>query len=400
MSSGDTLRSCGERIEELIEASAAGGPVAQERAEELVRLVVDLYGSGLERVIEIAREAGALDAAIREQFVADELVAGLLLVHGLHPDHPVERDEHAVPSTETLQSCGERIEQIVDASAAGGPMAKDRAEELVRVVVDLYGSGLERILEITYDAGALDDALLEQLADDGLVASLLLVHGLHPYDIVERVERALDKVRPYMGSHGGDVDLVGVDTDGVVTLQMKGSCDGCPSSAVTLELAVETAIMEAAPEITKIEVVEATAAPATPNLIPVSALSARLRQDEAATAASSGASWETLPDLSELAVGALLHTPAAGTAVVITRIGTDYYAYRDQCPACESTFAGAAVERALGGAHVITCPKCRSHYDVRAAGRGLDDASRHLLPLPILKRDGEFQVAVSVAVPA
>lgn len=399
MSSGETLRSCGERIEQLIEASAAGGPVAKDRAEELVRLVVDLYGAGLERILDVAREAGSRDDSLLERYAADELVAGLLLVHGLDPAVEVQRSEQELAAQETLRSCGERIEQLVEASAASGPAARDRAEELVRVVVDLYGSGIERLLEITYDAGVLDEALLERLADDSLVASLLLVHGLHPYDIVERVERALDKVRPYMGSHGGDVDLVGIDADGVVTLQMKGSCDGCPSSAVTLELAVETAIMEAAPEISKIEVVEAAPMPATPNLIPVSALSARLRQEEAA-ATSSGASWETLPDLNDLAVGALLHTTAAGLAVVITRIANDFYAYRDTCPSCESTFSGAAVERALGGAHVITCPGCRSHYDIRAAGRGLDDPTRHLSPLPVLKRDGEFQVAVSVAVPA
>ncbi|MGB9378558.1 MAG: NifU family protein [Mycobacteriales bacterium] len=396
MSSAETLTSCGERIEQLIEASAAGGPVARDRAEEVVRLVVDLYGTGLSRVLEIGHEAQALTPALLDEFAADELVAGLLTVHGLHPHDPVAAGEQELPSTETLRSCGERVEQLVEASAASGPAAKERTEELVRLVVDLYGSGLERLLEITHESGVLSDDLLERLADDELVASLLLVHGLHPYDVVERVERALNKVRPYMGSHGGDVDLVSVDVDGVVTLQMKGSCDGCPSSAVTLELAVETAIMEAAPEITKIEVVEATAAPSSPNLIPVSALSVRLRQEEPA----SSASWETLPDLADLAVGGLLHTDAGSLAVVITRLGSDYYAYRDRCPACESTFRGASVERALGGATVITCPKCRSHYDVKAAGRGLDDSSRHLSPLPVLKRDGEFQVAVSVAVPA
>jgi len=307
-------------------------------------------------------------------------------------------------SAEALRSCGERIEQLIEASAAGGPVAKDRAEELVRLVVELYGSGLERVLEIAHEAGVLDDALLERLAGDDLVASLLLVHGLHPYDVVGRVERALDKVRPYLGSHGGDVDLLGVNADGVVTLQMKGSCDGCPSSAVTLELAVETAIMEAAPEINRIEVVESAPVPPTPNLIPVSALSARLRQDDSAGAApgASGetASWQALPDLGDLALGGLLHTEVAGLAVVVTRLGTDFYAYRDRCPSCESAFAGASVERALGGATVITCPKCRSHYDVRAAGRGLDDISHHLSPLPVLKRDGEFQVAVPMAMSA
>ena len=72
------------------------------------------------------------------------------------------------------------------------------------------------------------------------MASLLLVHGLHPYDVETRVARALDGVRPYLGSHGGDVELLGVTDDGVVRLRLLGSCDGCPSSSVTLKLAVET----------------------------------------------------------------------------------------------------------------------------------------------------------------
>ena len=62
------------------------------------------------------------------------------------------------------------------------------------------------------------------------MAGLLLVHGLHPYDVQTRVARALDSVRPYLGSHGGDVELLGVDAEGVVTLRMLGNCDGCPSS--------------------------------------------------------------------------------------------------------------------------------------------------------------------------
>ena len=79
------------------------------------------------------------------------------------------------------------------------------------------------------------------------------------------MRRALDSVRPYLGSHGGDVEVLAVDGDaGVVTLRMLGSCDGCASSSVTLELAVQAAIEEAAPEITRIDVEGgADAAPST-----------------------------------------------------------------------------------------------------------------------------------------
>ncbi len=98
------------------------------------------------------------------------------------------------------------------------------------------------------------------MAGDPLVSSLLLVHGLHPYGVEDRVETALEEVRPYLGSHGGDVRLVEVTDEGVVHLEMLGSCDGCGSSAATLEDAVEGAIRTAAPEITAIEL-DAGAAP-------------------------------------------------------------------------------------------------------------------------------------------
>ncbi|CAN5256890.1 hypothetical protein BH18ACT9_BH18ACT9_01960 [soil metagenome] len=125
-----------------------------------------------------------------------------------------------------LRATGERIDTLLDASGAGGVVARERAEELVRLVADLYGAGMERILDIVYEAGGLDEEVLASLAADDLVASLLLVHGLHPYDVGQRVELALEGVRPYLGSHGGDVELLGVRDDGVVRLRLLGSCDG------------------------------------------------------------------------------------------------------------------------------------------------------------------------------
>ncbi|MEP6696205.1 MAG: NifU family protein [Pseudonocardiales bacterium] len=307
-----------------------------------------------------------------------------------------------MPSPSDLRAGGERIEHLLEASAAGGPLAKERAEELVRLVVELYGAGLERVLELVHDAGGLNDEALEALADDDLVCSLLLVHGLHPYSVEERIERALIKVRPYLGSHGGDVELLGVTEDGVVQLRLKGSCDGCASSSVTLKLAVEGAIEEAAPEIIRIEVESPSAAPVTAgatNLIPVSALTARLRPAE--TDPANAPSWEPLPDLAGIAVGELRRVIVGQSVpVVIGRVGTDLYAYRDNCPACSSTVFGGVIERGLGGGAVITCPQCRNHYDVRQAGRGIEDAGLHLDPLPLLDRGGVMEIAVPTAVPA
>jgi Fe-S cluster biogenesis protein NfuA len=174
---------------------------------------------------------------------------------------------------------GERIERLLEASAASGPVALERAEELVRLVVELYGAGLERLMEIAYEAGVLDDEVLSALAADELVSGLLLVHGLHPYGLQDRVEQALESVRPYFESHGGDMRLIDVSNEGVVRLALIGSCDGCASSSATLELTVEEAIRAAAPEVVQIEI-EPSGGAATPQLsglISVDQLSARLR---------------------------------------------------------------------------------------------------------------------------
>jgi Fe-S cluster biogenesis protein NfuA len=210
----------------------------------------------------------------------------------------VIREGDPVDQRHNLRATGERIESLLDAASAGGLLVRERSEELVRLVVDLYGAGLERVLEILHEHGRLDDQILDALTDDDLVASLLLVHGLHPDDVATRVKRALEGVRPYLGSHGGDVELLGISDEGVVRLRLLGSCDGCASSSATLTQAVEGAVLEAAPEVTGIEV----GAPTVPaeavragELIPLDRL--RVRHSNGTVAALS--EWQPAPVLSD-----------------------------------------------------------------------------------------------------
>jgi Fe-S cluster biogenesis protein NfuA len=158
-----------------------------------------------------------------------------------------------MPAPQNLRATGERIEQLLDElQATADPRSFDRAQELLRLVSDLYGGGLARVVELAREQAP---GLIEAFVADDLVASLLLVHGLHPASVASRVEEALAQVRPFLASHGGDVELLGIDPDaGAVHLRLLGSCDGCPSSAVTLQMAVERAIVEAAPEIIRIDV--------------------------------------------------------------------------------------------------------------------------------------------------
>ena len=304
-------------------------------------------------------------------------------------------------SESDLRATGERIEVLLEAASTGGRVARERAEELVRLVVDLYGAGLERLLEIVDESGRLDDVLLDRLAADDLVASLLAVHGLHPDAVETRVARALEGVRPYLGSHGGDVEFLGVTEEGVVRLRMLGSCDGCPSSSVTLTLAVETAIQAAAPEVNGIEVEEAPGGSAPGGsgpVIPVTALRSRLDGNGAP-----GRGWTTVDGLGALAPGQVAAFSVAGTAVVGARIGADLFAYRDRCPVCGGNLADGVLARRLGGRAgdaVLRCPTCSAHFDVRQAGRGLDGTDDHLDPIPLLVTDGVAALAVPGAVGA
>jgi Fe-S cluster biogenesis protein NfuA len=163
-------------------------------------------------------------------------------------------------TAQDLRTIGDTIERRLDElRAVADPRLYDRAEELLRLVTELYGAGLARIVDLV---GETSPAILERLVDDELVASLLVVHGLHPDGLTARIEHSLEGVRPFLAQHGGDVELIDVDADaGAVLLRLLGNCDGCPSSAVTLQSAVERAIVEAAPEIVIIDVLKPESTP-------------------------------------------------------------------------------------------------------------------------------------------
>ena len=277
-----------------------------------------------------------------------------------------------------LRVAGDRIEELIgQLESSLDARAFEHVEELVNLVTELYGGGLARILELAGE----DVGLRDRLAADDLVASLLVLHDLHPLDLEARVRGALESVRPYLGSHGGDVEIVAVDGDeGVVILRMLGSCDGCASSSVTLELAVQQAIEEAAPEITRIEV-DAPAAPGGAST-PVSL--GRKPTPSTPMAPVYG--------LRSLAPGRVGPLEIDGVKLVVCRVGTQLYAYRSACPKCASALDTASVD-----GPVLRCAGCGAAYDLPRAGRSLDGDTTHLDPLPLVEDGGEVRIAVRAA---
>jgi Fe-S cluster biogenesis protein NfuA len=148
----------------------------------------------------------------------------------------------------------ERIETLIqEVSAFSDTHARETAEELMQCLLDMYGEGLARILEITTHAEAAGFALVKSFARDDLVGSLLLVHDLHPVDLETRVLRSLDEVRPQLKLHGGNVEYVKLE-EGVAYLRLEGSCHGCPSSTITLKQLIEESLYKIAPDLEGLEV--------------------------------------------------------------------------------------------------------------------------------------------------
>jgi Fe-S cluster biogenesis protein NfuA len=161
-----------------------------------------------------------------------------------------------------IQGQLERLEVLIqDIEELPDPTARAHARELVQSILGFHGVVLARLLDRIVEIGEPGRTLLDALATDQPVSSLLLLYGLHPHSLESRVEHALERVRPYLRSHGGNVELLGI-AEGVVRLRMLGSCNGCASSSLTFKLAIEEAIYAAAPDAVAIEVEGVAAAPA------------------------------------------------------------------------------------------------------------------------------------------
>ncbi len=159
------------------------------------------------------------------------------------------------PSNKEFQERLGRVEELLATlESAPSPEVREQVRELISSLLELHGTGLERVLSLVYDSGPSGMAVIDQLGNDPLVSGLLLLHGLHPLDLETRVRRAIEEVKPRLGLHGGSVELLGVSAEGRVHLKLQGNCHECPSSRLTLRFSIEEALFAAAPDLTGLDV--------------------------------------------------------------------------------------------------------------------------------------------------
>ncbi|HEX4010529.1 MAG TPA: NifU family protein [Solirubrobacteraceae bacterium] len=303
-------------------------------------------------------------------------------------------------TTQTRGDAGlvERVQDLQERLEACPPSAAtEAADELVTAVVQMYGVGLERIIAALQAAGEGGERIAAALADDELVATLLLIHDLHPVPLADRVQRALDSVRPYMESHGGNVELLSLQ-DGVARIHLQGSCSDCSASAVTLELAIKQALEEAAPDLEGLEVEGVAAQTAGSAGLPMVTGSARPSPTgmELPIAMAGPApappqpSWFDLDTVADLGAGSVAAVSVAGSQLVVANVDGTLLAYRDRCANC-----GTALHEGVLSGGALACPECHRSFFLPRAGRSLDDDHMQLEPVPLLRDEGRVRVALS-----
>jgi Fe-S cluster biogenesis protein NfuA/nitrite reductase/ring-hydroxylating ferredoxin subunit len=253
--------------------------------------------------------------------------------------------------------------------------------ELEALVETLEREGDERALLLLQLVDAIHRPALERIAagdiDDPIAQALLQMYDLAAPDDEVLVEEALDEVRPYIHSHGGQVELLGVSA-GVVELRMSGSCAGCAASAMTLKRGIEEALRKHYPGFKEVVAEEVDGAPG-PQLLQIENLRRPVFVDADAAA--------------ELEPGAVMATELDGIALLLANFEGEIYALRDGCPVDGGSLGGAR----LTAEGVIVCPWHNCAYDVRTGARVDGEEGEGLRVVPVAMKNGTVQVAVNVA---
>jgi Fe-S cluster biogenesis protein NfuA/nitrite reductase/ring-hydroxylating ferredoxin subunit len=272
----------------------------------------------------------------------------------------------------SVRASSERIETLLNQLAdSAPPPIVERVEDLLSSVMQMYGEVLGRVVESVGEDGQ------RALAEDSTVGPLLVLHDLHPDDVDTRVQRALDTVRPYLGSHAGGVSLSSVDPQGGVHLRLEGSCDGCPSSSLTVTQAIEDAVLAACPDVVAVE---------AEGVVP--AEDSGLLQIQPFRPADL---WQRVElDVPPRTVRGV---EVGSARIAVANLDGTLLAYLDRCPACFDPISAGSLE-----GDQLSCASCGARFDARLAGRAEQEDGTPLTALPLLPESGAWKVSIPEAV--
>jgi hypothetical protein len=134
-----------------------------------------------------------------------------------------------------------------------GSGSKVAARELVQLLMEVHGTGLERIMELVFESGEEGEAMIHKLGQDPIVRNLLLLYSLHPEDLETRVLKALDTVRSRLRKFDSKVELISI-REGAVQLKVHASGQAHGSAAKNLRSIVEDGIYDLAPDLASLTI--------------------------------------------------------------------------------------------------------------------------------------------------
>ncbi len=255
---------------------------------------------------------------------------------------------------------------------------EDRTREEVFALLEgidvLHRQSLGRLLELVGNLGG--HGLVERISQDPVVRTLLEMYDLPEADERTQVEHVLESIYPYFKSHGGKLEVLGVE-EGRVRVQLSGSCEGCPGTATTLQRVVEEALREGFPGFREL-VAEEPPPPASEQ--PIQLGRKPLRRPR----------WVSVGRLEDLEPGEMRALRPEDTSLILVRLEGEVYAFRNGCP------PGSALTLHLGRLEgsTLVCPWHGCRYDVRTGKR--QDEEGKLAALPVAVQDGEIKIAVGV----
>jgi Fe-S cluster biogenesis protein NfuA len=159
---------------------------------------------------------------------------------------------------EQIRQLGKLVAQFDDLPDSA---AKSASRELVQLLMDVHGRGLERAMEIVFDAGDSAPVIIDKLGQDPIVGNLLLLYSLHPDELETRVNKAIERMRPRLRKLSCTIELEHLH-ESSVRVRLTTSGHSCGSSAGDIRSIVEDGMYEFAPDVTSLEIagLEETAA--------------------------------------------------------------------------------------------------------------------------------------------
>jgi len=263
------------------------------------------------------------------------------------------------------------------------PDADSHVTELLHHTLTFYGEALKRILDLI-QSNPTGEMILAQISADELISTVLLIHDLFPVDLETRVQAALDRVRPHLNAHGGDVELLSLE-EGVAKLRLIGSGHDFDSSLAAMQLHLRQALMEAAPDLLGIEVEGVfKPQPLTPKVGKLVQITKPKPNSKPASRA-----WTEVARVEEIPPGRMKAVEIDRTNLLLCNVGEHIYAYRNVC-----AHQQLPLDKGLLRGSVLTCPWHGYQYDVQQAGACLTDPQLHLDPIPLIVEDGLIKVRI------